>query len=862
MSRPPRSSDKSHADELPPDWDSSLRDLRKRMKWRMKQAEKLMFVFGGGMFLFGFGLLFLPVLLNAVVGDALPWFGLCFAMTFVSGLGMGINLVRFKQLEQQVDEGFVFGGRSLGSGRNRVLLQSNPGFLHVRLSGVFSSFLLLAVLAGIGFMVVAIAALFDATYMIRNRHGSEVAPAWTMGVVFAIGGIAFGSVGLLPLLSAWRFDFDRRKSSVRIWNWFRKYELPLSMFERVESEHREDHVEIKDSKGRGTGRYRTVRYRSINLCIRDKAKSRLHVMCDNSNGNAAVTLREFVFPGKDQKRGDAPKRSEDRSNERRKPAILRPTSSMLPNLRRRNIAIVTIVLIVGVAGSLGGYSIFRRVVPPPIDRGELERMVGRWHGEIIGIDESRRVVKRDAEMVTDGHFLRVIETQSSPAMEDSLVVKAVMYWTYDATLDRYRMWRFSSRGAAMRFEGSWDDGKQQFDLYSDVSDQKQRVVVKCGTGGHIESELEILGGERKITFHMKLDRKNDIDVQSQWGANDEPQRLTNGMKFLVKHAGHWKRREFVQSEAKWYDYDESSTWVLGGKFLETERMSSESAQRQYSIAMHDESSEKLRYWNFGRNGHVSELDGEYKHLAYVPWTPANAETTATAQWNFGTDTTCMETWRWRGERGKWNVVTANLRRQETSPVTEFPLYLKSRVPVVRRRETSRTFPALYPPKGPNLLLNASSESTEGGGNPDAALDGDDTTSWTAGRKLNAELEGEVTIRRIVIRHPKDRLYGFRITTGDTSEKATYVHARLYRNLGQLNQGGETTAFRSVAGMVYVNGQPLEVYTSNRDVGVEALSMIEYQFLLPEPVTTSQVGLIIDEACASPVLIAEFEAYAD
>jgi len=173
----------------------------------------------------------------------------------------------------QLNDNFVFGGRSHGSGRrNRVVLQSGTDQLHVRVrfGGAAGGALMLS---GIGFLVFA----FAVTDFRARIIGGTI-------------GILLGVAYLKMCLLGWRFDFNRPNQTVRIWNWFQKHQLSLSVV---------DAVEVGDHWGRNyDSRNRVTRYRyaTINLRIDDRFESRVHVMCDTANGNAAEKLNEFLFP--------------------------------------------------------------------------------------------------------------------------------------------------------------------------------------------------------------------------------------------------------------------------------------------------------------------------------------------------------------------------------------------------------------------------------------------------------------------------------------------------------------------------------------------------------------------------------------
>ena len=58
----------------------------------------------------------------------------------------------------------------------------------------------------------------------------------------------------------------------------------------------------------------------------------------------------------------------------------------------------------------------------------------------------------------------------------------------------------------------------------------------------------------------------------------------------------------------------------------------------------------------------------------------------------------------------------------------------------------------------------------------------------------------------------------------------------------------------------MNGEPSENYTQKQTIGLEAQEMMEFQIVLPEPITTTGVILWVQGASAAPVLISEFEVY--
>ena len=174
--------------------------------------------------------------------------------------------------------------------------------------------------------------------------------------------------------------------------------------------------------------------------------------------------------------------------------------------------------------------------------------------------------------------------------------------------------------------------------------------------------------------------------------------------------------------------------------------------------------------------------------------------------------------------GRRSVTTANLKRKGDSPPPSFPHFLKSRIPV-RKRPARGTFVHLTPPVGLNLATTGEYAAPEGGSAPEAAFDGDSKTAWKAGQRLNVEFQHPTEIKRVIIRHPDDRLYAFRIAYLEDSTQQTRVHARLYRNLGQVSTNGTNPGFRTARGMIYVNGSPLEEYVANKDTGTSSTDVM-------------------------------------
>ena len=172
------------------------------------------------------------------------------------------------------------------------------------------------------------------------------------------------------------------------------------------------------------------------------------------------------------------------------------------------------------------------------------------------------------------------------------------------------MWRFTSRGSHTEFKGTWDSTKELFNMTSFGTSVDQNLSIQFRPDGSRDQRMQVLKADRGTDLEWSLKRhENAPRFDVRWADESEPDRITNGMKFLVQHTGEWERREYLQSEARWQTYDESVNWILNGQFIESCRTHRETGQQEYSVCTLSEEDNRLRLWDFSRDFMMCRTSG-------------------------------------------------------------------------------------------------------------------------------------------------------------------------------------------------------------------------------------------------------------
>ncbi|MBC7817841.1 MAG: DUF4019 domain-containing protein, partial [Planctomycetaceae bacterium] len=257
----------------------------------------------------------------------------------------------------------------------------------------------------------------------------------------------------------------------------------------------------------------------------------------------------------------------------------------------------------------------------------LDRWVGAWETEYAfrefdnSPNETKLTMNTASERMLGGYFLLSHAKAAPVASKDRKPMVAappanaaalggeerLLFLTFDQNLGAFRQWFFSSNGKAFEWRGPWDDATKSLELRMLPDASNLFSSEHFVDADHIEAKLRfqyVMGMKdagRWTATRKAAIAKADVPVAKTHAA--EPAELSQ----LNKFAGEWTIRATYKPsvwnpQRREETINETSTWVLGGRFLMTRAFNEKDELTSIWIATYEPMEKSNHFWFFNADG--------------------------------------------------------------------------------------------------------------------------------------------------------------------------------------------------------------------------------------------------------------------
>lgn len=242
----------------------------------------------------------------------------------------------------------------------------------------------------------------------------------------------------------------------------------------------------------------------------------------------------------------------------------------------------------------------------------LQRWIGTWETEYAfretdnSPQETKLAMTAISERTLGDYFLMSHATAKPPASEERL-----QFLLFDQNLGAFRQWLFSSNGKVFEWRGPWDNEKQTLELRMLPDASNLHSSEHFVDDDHIEAKLrfQYVMGQRDAgrwtAKRTAFDGKVHVPIAK--APASEPVELSQLNKFVGKWTIHATYKPSVWNpQPRGETISETSTWILGGRFLMTRAFNEKDELTSIWIATYEPLEKSHRAWVFLGNGSSSQ----------------------------------------------------------------------------------------------------------------------------------------------------------------------------------------------------------------------------------------------------------------